>query len=208
MKKLKEYFALSMYIIFHPADGFYVMKRGKQGKIGIIFLNVILFWLSYSFQKQYAGFAMNYNNPGNFNIVMDFVMVVTVFLLFCAGNWSITTLMDGEGRFVDIAMCLAYALTPVIMAFIPATIVSNVMVDTEKEFYFLVLGIAIAWSVMLAFMGILTVHDYTVGKTIATIFLTVIAMLIIIFIIGLIFSLMQQVYVFFDSIYTEIIYRM
>lgn len=208
MNKIKDYFGLSTYVIFHPADGFYSMKYEKRGRTGIIFINVILFWLSFTFQKQYAGFAMNENDPMSFNILTDFVMVIAVFLLWCLGNWSVTTLMDGEGSFKDIAMATAYSLTPIIMVFIPATIISNVMVYNEKEFYFLVIGIAVVWSVMLLFMGILSVHNYTVSKTVITVILTFIAVLIIIFLIGLMSSLIQQIFIFFRSIYTEIIYRL
>lgn len=207
MSKVKEYFKLTTYVIFHPADGFYSMKYEKQGKVGIIFINLLLFWLSFTFQKQYAGFAMNETHPLDINILVDFATVVGMFLLWCVGNWSVTTLMNGEGSFKDIAMATSYAMTPVILIFIPATIISNVMVFSEKEFYFLVISLAIVWAVLLLFMGIYTVHNYTVGKAVATIILTIIAILIITFLIGLMLSLVQQMYGFVESIYMEIAYR-
>lgn len=206
--KRRRRFSLSRYIMFHPADGFYRMKYEKEGKTWVILFNLALFWLSLSIQKQYTGFAMNPNHPMSFNILRDLLMVVSVYLLWCVGNWSVTTLMNGEGSFYHIAMATAYALTPVNLVFIPAALVSNLMVYSEKEFYYLVLGIAAAWAVMLLFMGILSVHRYTVGKTAATIVLTVIAVLIIVFLIGLVSALMQQVYVFLKGIYTEIVYRL
>lgn len=208
MNRIKNYFNLSTYLIFHPADGFYSMKHEKRGKIGIIFINVLLFWISYTFQKQYTGFAMNENNPMDFNILVDFFTVVFVFLLWCVGNWAVTTLMDGEGSFKDIMMASAYSLTPIILIFIPATCISNFMTYSEKEFYELAIGIAIIWAAILLFMGIYSVHNYTVGKTIITIILTITAILIIVFLIGLMISLMQQMFIFFKSIYTEIVYRL
>lgn len=207
-KEKGQRFSLSRYIMFHPADGFYRMKYEKEGKTWVIFFNLALFWISLSVQKQYTGFAMNPNHPMSYNILRDFLMVASVFLLWCVGNWSVTTLMNGEGSFYHIAMATAYALTPVNLVFIPAALVSNLMVYNEKEFYYLVIGIAVVWTAILLFMGIYSVHRYTVGKTAATVLLTFAAILIIVFLIGLVSALMQQVFVFLKGIYTELIYRL
>ena len=51
------------------------------------------------------------------------------------------------------------------------------------------------------------VHQYSFGKTLASIIGTIIAMLLILFLAILLLSLFQQVYVFGYSVYTEIMYR-
>lgn len=53
----------------------------------------------------------------------------------------------------------------------------------------------------------MTVHNYTLGKTLATMILTFIAMLIIIFVVMLLFSLIGQVVAFVESLYNEIMLR-
>lgn len=203
---LKEYFENPLYTLTHPVDGFYTMKHGK-GKTSLIFVNLFLFCISYSFQRQYAGFVINENNPLSYNSLMDMFSICLVFALWCIGNWSITTLMNGEGKFKEIAMSAAYALTPMILTFIPATLFSNLLVEAEKEFYFIIMGIAIFWFLVLLFVGTMSVHNYTVAKTVQTIFLTFISIMIILFIMLLVGSLINQVYNFFRSLYTEIIYR-
>ncbi|MDN5378018.1 MAG: hypothetical protein PWQ76_271 [Clostridiales bacterium] len=204
---VREYFSLPVYTMFHPSDGFYDMKYEKKGKTSIIFVNLFLFWISYSFSKQYSGFVVNENNPMGFNLFGDLATILIVFLLWCTANWSITTLMNGEGKFKDIAMATSYALMPMIFTFIPASLLSNLFVQQEAAFYTTIMGISIAWSVMLLFFGILTVHNYTVAKTIATLFLTFISICVILFLLMLISSLIQQVWVFVSSIYTELLYR-
>ncbi len=203
---LKEYFENPLYTLTHPVDGFYTMKHGK-GKTSLIFVNLFLFCISYSFQRQYAGFVINENNPLSYNSLMDMFSICLIFALWCVGNWSITTLMNGEGKFKEIAMSAAYALTPMILTFIPATLFSNLLVEAEKEFYFIIMGIAIFWFLVLLFVGTMSVHNYTVAKTVQTIFLTFISIMIILFIMLLVGSLINQVYNFFRSLYTEIIYR-
>jgi hypothetical protein len=51
------------------------------------------------------------------------------------------------------------------------------------------------------------VHQYSFSKTLGSIIMTLIAMLLILFLAILLLSLFQQVYVFGYSIYTEIAYR-
>ena len=57
-------------------------------------------------------------------------------------------------------------------------------------------------------LGIRQVHDYTMGKTLITLFLTFVAILFILFVSLLLIDLIGQVYNFFRSIYTELVFRM
>lgn len=207
MLSVKEYFKLPRYVLFHPVDGFYNMKYEKEGHTSIIFINIILFWISYSFQKQYSGFAINPNNPQSYNTFADLFNIVAAFALWCFGNWSVTTLTNGEGKLRDIAMAASISLTPMILIFIPATIISNLLVQDEAAFYHIVMGIAIAWFVMLMFCGVMTIHNYSVGRTIGTLFLTFLSICVILFLVIMLASLIQQVIVFLRSVYTELLYR-
>lgn len=207
MTKVKEYFSLPLHVLFHPADGFYTMKYENRGHTSIIFVNLILFWISYSFQKQYSGFVINENNPLDYNTFLDLLGISCMFLLWCVGNWSVTTLMNGEGKFRDIAMAASLSLTPMILVFIPATLLSNLLILDEAAFYHVIMWISIVWFALLMFISTLSIHNYSVGKTVATVFLTFLAILIILFLALMVFMLIQQVFVFIRSIYTELLYR-
>ncbi|WOC31540.1 MULTISPECIES: YIP1 family protein [Caproicibacterium] len=208
MEKLKAYFALPKYVLFHPVDGFYNMKYEKQGHTSIIFVNLILFWISYSFLKQYTGFIINPNDPLSYNTFADLGYVSLAFLLWCAGSWSVTSLMDGDGTFRDIAMAASLSLTPMILFFIPVALLSNVMTADEAAFYHVLIGIAIVWFLMLMFSSVMTIHNYSVAKTFGMLFLTFLSICIILFLTVMIASLIQQFCVFVKSIYTELLYRM
>ena len=62
-------------------------------------------------------------------------------------------------------------------------------------------------GVIMLVIGIMQVHNYTFGKTLITLFLTVVAMLIIIFLGLLVINFITQVYSFFRGIYMELIFR-
>jgi hypothetical protein len=207
MLAVHKYFALPRYVLVHPVDGFYNMKYEKQGHTSIIFINLILFWISYSFQKQYCGFCVNDSDPLSYNTFKDLAYIVVLFAIWCAGNWSVTTLMNGEGKLRDIAMAASISLTPMIYVFIPAALLSNLLVENEATFYQIVMGISIVWFVILMFCGVMTIHNFSVGRTFAALFLTFLSICIILFLAIMLASLLQQVYIFIKSIYTELLYR-
>ncbi|NLG24697.1 MAG: YIP1 family protein [Clostridiales bacterium] len=206
-RSVRTLFACPLHTMFHPADGYYDMRHEGGGSLKQAAVLFVLFWLSFSFNRQYAGFVVNEIYPLSLSLLGDLFSIALVFLLLCAANWSVTTLMDGEGAFRHIAIALSYALLPLIFALAPATVFSRFLTLDEAAFYYMIIGAALAWSAMLLFMGILTIHNYTVGKTVATLVLTAVAALIIVFLALLVGSLIQQMWTFVGSVYSELLYR-
>lgn len=209
MKELfsKEKWSYFGYTLTHPMDGFYWIRHKEYGSVPIAVLMVILFSISFSLNRLYASFVVNRTDPRSVNSLTELAGVLVLFLLVCVGNWSITCLMDGEGRFKDIIIAVGYGITPATAGYAIATLLSKVIADNEQAFYGLVIAIGIAYAVILVLMGIMQVHNYTLGKTIITLFLTFVAVLIIIFLALLLFNLVNQVITFFKSIYLELIFR-
>jgi hypothetical protein len=200
-------YKLVFYIMRHPFDGFYQMKHEKKGTMGIAFLNLFLLWVSYSFQTQYSSLVVSQRYPLAMHSIWEGFSLLSILVLWSVANWSVTSLTDGEGKLKEIIMANCYAMTPMILLFIPATLLSNILADGEAAFYFMILYVAITYFILLAYVGMVTVHNFSAGKALATLVLTVIALLIIAFLIGLLFTLWQQLYTFVYSIYIEIIYR-
>ena len=201
----KEKWSYFGYTLTHPMDGFYWIRHKEYGSVPIAILMVILFSISFSLNRLYASFVVNETDPRSVNSLTELAGVLVLFLL--VGNWSITCLMDGEGRFKDIIIAVGYGITPATVGYVLATLLSRVIADNEQAFYGLVIAIGIAYAVILVLMGIMQVHNYTLGKTLITLFLTFVAVLIIIFLALLLFNLVSQVITFFKSIYLELIFR-
>ena len=209
MKELfsKEKWSYFGYTLTHPMDGFYWIRHKEYGSVPIAILMVILFSISFSLNRLYASFVVNETDPRSVNSLTELAGVLVLFLLVCVGNWSITCLVDGEGRFKDIIIAVGYGITPATIGYVIATLLSRVIADNEQAFYGLVIAVGIAYAVILVLMGIMQVHNYTLGKTLITLFLTFVAVLIIIFLALLLFNLVSQVITFFKSIYLELIFR-
>lgn len=204
----KDKWKYAFYTVSHPMDAYYEIRHRDRGSVPVAVVLVMLFSFSFSINRMAASFVVNNVYPLSVNALTELVSVLMLYLLFCVGNWSITCLMEGEGRLKDIAIAVGYALTPIIVCYNIATIVSRFVAADEEAFYWVILIAGIAYGLLMMLMGIMQVHNYTLGKTLVTIFLTFIAMFIIIFIVLLFVDLITQVYSFFYSIYQELIYRM
>ena len=203
----KEKWKYLLYTLSHPMDGFYWIRHQERGSVPLALLLVILFSFSFSANRLLSGFVVNDVDARTVNSALELLSVLILFLLLCVSNWSITCLMNGEGRLKDIAIALGYGTAPVTIGMILATILSQVVADNEQAFYALILGVGIAYGLILMMIGIMQVHNYTLGKTLLTVFLTVVAFLIIVFLILLLVNLLGMVYNFFRSVYTELIFR-
>ncbi|MCR5426363.1 MAG: YIP1 family protein [Lachnospiraceae bacterium] len=203
----KEKWKYLLYTLSHPMDGFYWIRHQERGSVPLALLLVILFSFSFSANRLLSGFVVNDVDARTVNSALELLSVLILFLLLCVSNWSITCLMNGEGRLKDIAIALGYGTVPVTIGMILATILSQVVADNEQAFYALILGVGIAYGLILMLIGIMQVHNYTLGKTLLTVFLTMVAFLIIVFLILLLVNLLGMVYNFFRSVYTELIFR-
>jgi hypothetical protein len=193
--------------VFHPLDSFYEIRHRELGSVPVSLICVVLFGFAFTMNRIFASFIVNNTNPREVNGLTEIFAVILLFLLFCIGNWSVTCLMGGEGRLKDIMTVTGYSLIPLIAVFIPATVLSHVVAAGEEVFYHFAIALGIVWFGILVLMGIMTVHNYSLVKTLATLILTFFAMFIMIFLGLLIYDLINQVYIFFYSIYTELVFR-
>jgi hypothetical protein len=204
---LLEYVKTPFYVLIHPFDGFWDVKYENKGKLWAAFCILLLLTITMILERQLAGFLVNFNDPRKLNSIDEFKTIIIPFFLWCVANWSLTTLMDGEGKFRDIVIVTGYALLPIVLIHLPNTLFSNFITDRESAFYFFFNTLAFIWFLWLLFIGTMTVHQFSVTKTLVTMLLTLVVAGIIIFLGLLIFSLLQQIANFILTIYQELSLR-
>jgi len=197
----------ALHIIIHPIDGFWDMKHEKRGKmhiaIGILIITIVVF----IFERLVTAFLFDSQYNASLDILLQIRKVIFPALLFCLGNWSVTTLMDGEGRASDIIMAACYSLTPIILIRIPLAILTNFATYRESSYVNFLGNISYVWTGILVFLGIMIIHRYSVQKAIFTMILTICSMAILLFISFLFFSLATEITGFVYTIYKEISLR-
>ncbi len=196
------------YICFHPFDGFWDLIHEKRGSFAAATTYLVLFLVTHVLKLMYTNFQFLTTPLQYINVFEQAASLLLPFLILCLGNWSLTTLFDGKGRFVDIYVAMCYALVPYVVIQLPLVFVSNIIAADEAAFYTVLMSVSVVYSVALAFVGLMQVHDYTPGKTFVFLIFTILAALIIIFLMLVFFSLLSDAFSFFVSIYREIAFRL
>lgn len=110
----------SKHLLFHPFDGFWDMKREGRGSLIFALLLVGLWIVANILSRQVTGFLFTETTVSTVDLPAEIRNVAVLFLLFTVGNWSITTLMGGEGTFRDIVMTFGLRLSAAVTHWYPA----------------------------------------------------------------------------------------
>jgi hypothetical protein len=204
---LNDYVKFPLYILTHPFKGYNLFKEEKMGKMKVAVAFLITVALLNIINFRYMGFIMNNNNPRSFNSLLIVIYAIVPVILLSVANWSVTTLMDGKGKMKEIFMMLCYSYFPVIVTGLVTLFVSHWVVQEEVQFLNLLNTMGYVMMCFMVFMGLVSIHEYGLFKTVATILVTAVAASIILFICLLIFDLSQQIYGFLYSLYREITTR-
>ena len=194
-------------ILMRPFKGFDAMKFEKKGSYVFAFFVLILESLISIMNFVYRGFLINYSDIYHVNSLYLALTVLFPVALFVLGNWCVTTLMNGKGKLGEIFMTIMYAMFPMCLLQLVALFLSNVLTLDEMTFVYAIESIAAILLVFYGFIGLIVVHEYGFGQSIGALILTIIAMMILVFILMLVFALVADVWDFFRIITKELMLK-
>lgn len=194
-------------VLTHPVQAFTEIKYEKRGSVLLSVIILALWFFSSIFRYLEEGFVFNTNRVEDLRALDQFMGSAMIIILWCISNWAICTLMDGEGWFREIWVTNCYAVMPQIITIIPMTLISKVLTTDEGAFVTLISTVVFMWMVLLMFIANTTIHQYTFWKSLWSMFLTVLGVLILLLLGVLIVSLFMEIWSFVKAIYDELILR-
>ena len=205
--KMESKYGMPFYVLLHPIDGFAQFKRRKIASYRVSAI-IVFAWLVFKiFDFNMKGFAFEINRAVDFNMPITLLVTVGIYVMFCVANWGICTLIEGKGTMKDIIATTAYSLIPYVVTLFISTLLTNFLVPQEQVFISIVTIIGLIWTAGVLILGLLTIHDFTLSKTIISILLTILGMVAMVLLAILLYSLMKQMFGFFESVYKEIDFR-
>lgn len=198
----------ALYCITHPLDGFWDLTHEKRGSIAAANTILILTLLARIMGLQHTSFLFNKVYWPEVNIFLYIASIVFPLAIWCVGNWGLTTLFDGKGRLGQVYMATCYGMTPYPLIQFPLIILSNIVTEDEGAFYGVFSALALVWAALLIIAAMMQIHEYSLSKTILFTVASLFAMLVIVFILLLFFSMISQGISYFISIGKEILFRL
>lgn len=196
------------YTLKNPADGYYGIRR--EGKTSYKSANIILLFAFAIFllNKYAVGYLYLWFLDDSIYLLTDMLSFFGLFLLLVICNYLVSTIKEGEGRFRDIYQGAAYAMTPYILVKPIVIILTHVL--TYNEYFLIQFGnfIAVAWTLIMVFLMIKYINDYSFGDTIKIILYSLFCVLIAILVIFILYVLITQVTEFIQSFFGEVVYRL
>ncbi len=205
IKRLGTDIAFCTYMLKHPIDGYYYLKRGIRGSVPAATVLYIVSFVAFALDNMARAFIFNTSSLSNsfFTVVALFFSAV---ILWNMGNYMVSTINAGEGSFKNIYIMTAYAITPYWMFTLIKVAVSYGLTNNEAFILTLLSIIGIAFAAVLVFIGLIETHNYSFKETVKNIVLTVLAMILAIVAVAIIYLIWTQLISFIQSVFVEVTY--
>jgi len=195
----------TMLAIFHPSETLTPLTKEtvKVWRVPAVILGAwfVLATLSW----QFTGFIFNTNDIQRFDVFQILFSTIIIFVLFCLSNWLFATMLNGNGRFMDILVVCAVALVPYIVSVAINFILSNFLLADESGLMGIITVVAVIWSALILIIGMMSQHEFSFFASIGVILLTLFGIAVIAFLALLLWSLTQQIYGFVSGVWDELI---
>ena len=169
----------------------------------ILVLGIVFYVLN----KYFCGFLLKNVREGSYDIVSDIGLLIIAFVLVTGCNYLICTINEGEGKLKHIYSSFVYSFAPYIVLMPVIFLLSHVVTYNEVFFVEFATMFMYVWILILVFLSIKEINDYSVKDTVKIIGLTLFTILIAVLLAFIIYVLWSQVFEFLQAIVGEVVYR-
>lgn len=198
----------ALYCVSHPLDGFWDLTHEKRGTYAAANTILALSLLIRIMKLRYTSFLFMDVYWEDLNIFLYLASILFPLSLWVVGNWGLTTLFDGKGKLGQVYMATCYAFTPYVLVQFPLMVFSNFVTVQEGQFYVVVSTLSLIYAALLVIAAMGQIHEYSAGKNLLFTVATLFAMLVMIFILMIFFSMISQGVAYFISLAKEFMFRM
>lgn len=204
---------LCLLMLYHPITaGEYIIKnRGdsrfkRMGWITVVCMLLIMVAVKL-FSLYFTHFPLTTVSIRKANLLLECGKLVVPVLTWILASYLMTTIMDGATKINEAMLYNCLALTPYILLMVPITLLSRILDQNQAGLYNFLSFVSLAWVVLLMLVGLKYMNDYSVGKTILIVLLTLFTMLGIWATVVLLFTISSQFVTMIKEVYYEVIYR-
>ena len=205
---------LCVMMLFHPiVVGETIKKRrGDEGfrRLSLILAAVLLVLaLGVSvFSIYFTHYPLSTVSVRKANLLLELGKLFVPVLTWILASYAMTTIMDGATKMSEALVYNILSLVPYVLFTVPLVLLSRVMDGGLSGLYRVLSGGLLVWPIVLMIIGIREMNDYSIGKTVLVVLLTVFTMAVIWATVVLLFTISSQFVTMIREVYYEVIYRL
>ena len=142
------------------------------------------------------------------NLVMEIGKLFVPVLTWILASYAMTTILDGATKIGEAMLYNTLTLVPYVVFTVPVVLLSRLMDGGQAGLYGVMTGGLLLWVILLMIVGLKEMNEYSVGKTVVVVLLTVFTMAVIWATIVLLFTISSQFVTMIREVYYEIVYRL
>ena len=196
---------LAVQMLFHPVDGCYLIKRGRDRfhplPMIVILLLVALCRVGTVYLTHYP---LNTHLPEDTSLLAYLALIFLPVFSWIVGAYSTTTLMNGEMRFGEQVTAGITGYVPYVVATPLLILASHLLPDGSAGLFGALQTLVILWMVILQFVCFMVLNDYTFPKAIAVGLVSLVAVLLLWAVVILFFVFIYQAALFVQEVFVEI----
>lgn len=200
-------FTYGKYFAMHPVEGAYGVAREGYASYLVSFIILVIFTLVYVINRYTRGFLTKPVPDGYFNVFNDLSIVLIGFFAVVLSHYLVCEIQEGEGSFKKIFTYMCFALIPYIFLTPISYVLSFVLTNNEVFFFNLIKIIIIIWTLVLVYISVKDVNNYSVQETVKVILLTLFTLFALGALIFIIYVFSSQVIEFIKEVFGEVVYK-
>ena len=124
-------------------------------------------------------------------------------LTWVPAAFAATSISEGESKFGEIFFTSMLALLPFIVINVPLMFVSNILSKSQQSWYGIFSAAAYLWMFLILVFSMKILNNYSLGKTIRMVIVTIFMMLVIWLVLGLFYILFARLVQFVLEVMKE-----
>ena len=189
----------------HPLNGYYEIRMGRKGSLpgaGILYLLTFAAFMLFMLGK---GFIYQYYDIQELDIGSIVIGFFAFTSLFVICNYLAASINDGEGTLKGVALAVAYGAVPLMVSLFAITALSYCVTANEAFFLDVLLWGGGAWTVVLIFLGLQTIHNYSGKEMVKSLLITALFIFVVIVVILVVTIMCEQVMKFLTTVGKELV---
>jgi tetratricopeptide (TPR) repeat protein len=191
--------------LFHPVDAMdgihYYRDRINLKSSFIVMAIAYVVRVAYIYIVHYPLASIDVNNA---NVIFEGVKLFIIPITWILASFAVTSISDGESKIHEIAFATIIGLMPFIFVNTPLMFVSNLMSKNQQSWYGVFSAIVYVWMIIIFFLGMKLLNNYSFGKALRMCIITVFVMLVIWLVAGMVYVLSARVIKFVLEYITEL----